>query len=258
MSEHRTRSYPTYPTPAHQNGVTDTVTQLLSTPVTQCLSNSELPEGGKILREIPIESTCPKNRIEAENIATMAGGPLWRLAGAVLAHEQQCELSEDTEDNTLKQFYEHYVAFCRSGVIDILPFVEIEDAYFRNKGDKKVPEGIHPASWAFDLAKQRPLPPEAERYKDDLPERAYFIAALRNLATLDSDAKGQFFLSCRDAAQHMELRDRTKASLWLRDLACGRRPILKVQEKGKLTGGGRGEASQYIYLPLTSAWYDTP
>lgn len=157
-------------------------------------------------------------------------------------------LQDHQVDEVLNVYYQELQKYGAKVGVSVASRVEVEDAFFRNKQARKVPEGFHQFQWAVQLAQQCALPPEAERWKDDLPKKAYFVAALRQMATLGSDAT--FFLGCRDAAEYGGLVDRNEASRWLSDLCSGRQPILRRIAKGKLTGGGKGESSTFAYLPL--------
>ncbi len=254
------------PTTSNNIPMNDTVTQSLSTAVNQSTSNPEAqsPRDAespkRVLRfantlggqehELSLSEALPRTAAELQGLTTMAGGPLWRLVGTLLALEveQGRALQDHQVDELLNRYYCELKRYGAEVRVSVASRVEVEDAFFRNKQARKVPEGFHQFQWAVQLAQQCALPPEAERWKDDLPRKAYFVAALRQMATLGNDAT--FFLGCRDAAQYAGLVDRNEASRWLSELCSGRHPVLRLIAKGKLTGGGKGESSTYAYLPL--------
>lgn len=251
----------------------DTVTQLSSTTVNQFPSDSDTqshsdPKSPKwVLRfartssgqehELNLMEAMPRTAAELQNLTSMAGGPLWRLAGALLAFEGEegQAMREQQVDEALKVYYRGLQNYGAKVGLTVASMVEVEDAFFRHREARKVPEGFHPFQWAVQCAQQFPLPPEAERWKDALPRKAHFVAALRQMAKLSNDYT--FFLGCRDAAQFADLVDRNEAYKWLSELCTGRQPVLRLIEKGKLKGGGKGAASRYAYIPLESQHGDS-
>lgn len=254
------------PTTNNSIPINDTVTQLRSNAVIQSTSDpdNQSPRDSKspkrVLRfantsggqehEFSLNEALPRTAAELQGLTSMAGGPLWRLVGALLALEveQGRPMQEQQVDDLLDRYYQELQKYGAEVGVTVASMVEVEDAFFRNKQARKVPEGFHQFQWAVQLAQQCALPPEAERWKDDHPKKAYFVAALRQMATLGNDAT--FFLGCRDAAEYGGLVDRNEASRWLSDLCTGRKPVLRLISKGKLKGGGKGDSSVYAYIPL--------
>ena len=264
------------PTTNNNIPMNDTLTQLLSSAVDQSSSDPEIqfisapdtqssrdskspkrglrsakPSGGHD-DDFRFHEALPRTAVELQALTSMAGGPLWRLAAALLAFEAKLgrAMQEQQVDEVLNDYY-HELQKCGTKLgVNVASQVEIEDAFFRYKEARKVPEGFHPFQWAVQCAQQCDLPPEAERWQEALPLKARFVAALRQMATLGTEAT--FFLGCRDAAQYAGLVDRNEASRWLGELCSGRQPVLRLIAKGKLTGGGKGEASEYAYVPLES------
>ncbi|MEI7774938.1 MAG: hypothetical protein WCK17_09190, partial [Verrucomicrobiota bacterium] len=222
------------PTTNNNIPMNDTVTQLLSSTVDQSSSDPEIqfisapdtqsprdskspkrglrsakPSGGHD-DDFRFHEALPRTAAELQGLTSMAGGPLWRLVGAILAWETEQGLPspEQQVDGLLEWYYQELQKYGAKVGVTVASKVEIEDAFFRHKEARKVPEGFHPFQWAVQQAQQCALPPEAERWQEALPRKAQFVAALRRLATLSNDAT--FFLGCRDAAQYAELVDRNE------------------------------------------------